>query len=88
VASEPVRTCVGCRVRAPRSELVRIVAGPEGLAIDRRRSAPGRGAYVHGVTACLEIAGRAGVLAKALRTSPAEDELGRLMLDIERMGAE
>ena len=85
--SEPIRTCVGCRARAPRSELLRIVAGPDGPAIDGRGDAPGRGAYVHRDPVCLEAAGRPGVLGRALRTGGASDEVGRLMLGIERMGA-
>jgi hypothetical protein len=84
---EPVRTCVGCRERAPRSELLRIVAGPDGPAIDRRGHAPGRGAYVHRDHACVAAAGRPGVLGRALRTGGASDEVGRLMLGTERMGA-
>ena len=79
--------CVGCRARAPKSELVRIVAGPDGLAIDRRGGAPGRGAYVHRDPVCLEVAERPGVLGRALRTGPGTDEVGRLMLGNERMGA-
>jgi len=87
VGSQPARTCVGCRARAPKSELLRIVAGPDGPAIDRRGDAPGRGAYVHREPACLEAAERPGVLRMALRTGPASDEVGRLMLGNERMGA-
>jgi predicted RNA-binding protein YlxR (DUF448 family) len=87
VGSEPVRTCVGCRARATKSELVRIVAGPDGLVVDRRGDAPGRGAYVHRDPACLEVAERPGVLGRALRRGPGRDEVGRLMLGNERMGA-
>ena len=87
MGSEPARTCVGCRTRAPKSELVRIVAGPDGIAIDRRGDAPGRGAYVHRDPACLAVAERPGVLGRALRTGPASDEVGRLRLGNERMGA-
>jgi len=74
-------------VRAPKSGLVRIVAGPDGLAVDRRGDAPGRGAYVHRDPACLEAAERPGVLGRALRTGPARDEVSRLMLVNDRMGA-
>ena len=84
---EPVLTCVGCRERAPRSELLRIVVGPDGPAIDGPGNAPGRGAYVHRDRGCIEAAGRPGVLGRALRTGGASDEVGRLMLGIERMGA-
>jgi len=43
----PLRTCVGCRRRRPRSELVRLAAGAAGAVIlDIPARAPGRGAYL------------------------------------------
>ncbi|MBI4562260.1 MAG: YlxR family protein, partial [Candidatus Rokubacteria bacterium] len=43
----PVRTCIGCRGRRPKSALVRLVREPDGLVgLDRSGTAPGRGAYV------------------------------------------
>ncbi len=44
----PVRSCVGCRARFAQNELVRYVRGGDGGAWrrDRRRRAPGRGAYL------------------------------------------
>ena len=84
---EPVRTCVGCRARAAKATLVRVVSGTAGPVVDMSGSAAGRGAYVHPGPACAEAAGRAGVLARALRTGLSSDEVGRLMLEIERMGA-
>ena len=87
VARESIRTCVGCRERGPKSALVRIVASTEGLEIDRSGTAPGRGAHVHPDPSCVAAAGRPGVLGKALRTGLDGDEVGRLMHEIERMGA-
>jgi uncharacterized protein len=87
VAREPIRSCVGCRERGPKSTLVRIVASTEGLEIDRSGTEPGRGAYVHPDPTCVAAAGRSGVLGRALRTGLDGDEVGRLMHEIERMGA-
>lgn len=65
----PVRTCVGCRRRRPRAELVRIVRAPDGtVAPERARGAPGRGAYLCADDGgCLHEALRSGRLARALR---------------------
>lgn len=87
VSREPIRTCVGCRGRAPKSTLVRVAVSAEGPGIDRAQTAPGRGAYVHRDTACLAAAGRSGMLGRALHTGLGTDEVGRLMHEIERMGA-
>jgi predicted RNA-binding protein YlxR (DUF448 family) len=71
MASPPVRTCVGCRNRAAKHELLRVVADDlgEGLELvpDPRGRAPGRGAHLHPSSDCLEQALRRRAFARALR---------------------
>ena len=63
----PVRTCVGCRQRAPQSELLRVgLVGGQAVA-DPRRRLPGRGTYVHPVRACVGRASSQGSFARAFR---------------------
>jgi predicted RNA-binding protein YlxR (DUF448 family) len=83
VARAPERSCIGCRARAPKAELLRIARTPAGARVDPLGAAPGRGAYVHRDPACVAAALRAGVLARALRTGLAQEELARLRTDIE-----
>jgi hypothetical protein len=70
-ATGPVRTCVGCRKRAAKEELLRVVADDlgDGLEVipDPRGHAPGRGAHLHPTTECLELALRRRAFARALR---------------------
>ncbi len=66
---EPVRTCVGCRARAPRSALLRVIAEGSSLVIDERASLPGRGAWVHPARECMDAALRRRAFARALRVS-------------------
>lgn len=80
---EPSRTCVGCRRGGPKAALVRIVRADEGVALDLSGRAPGRGAYLHRDPACVREAFASGAIARALRTSLGQDELGRLRADIE-----
>ncbi len=67
----PVRTCVGCRVRDPRSSLVRLVVDRSvpapAVVVDPSGSAPGRGAWLHPQPHCLERAITRRALARALR---------------------
>ncbi|MGH2630737.1 MAG: YlxR family protein [Actinomycetota bacterium] len=84
MAPGPIRTCVGCRARAAKADLLRVVVGRDGVSVDPAATAKGRGAYVHRDAACLEAASRPGVLGRALRTGLGPDEVGRLMNDIER----
>jgi len=64
---------VGCRETLAKRELIRVVRGPDGIAIDPGGKLSGRGAYVHEQRACWEKA-LAGSLAKALRTELGEQE--------------
>jgi predicted RNA-binding protein YlxR (DUF448 family) len=77
---------VGCRGKAPKDALLRLVRGLDGhVLVDLRGAAPGRGAYVHRDPACVEEALRKGTVARALRTGMGPDEVGRLRELIERM---
>ena len=65
--SQPVRTCVGCRQRAAKQDLLRVVAQGERLRPDLDGRSPGRGAYLHRSTACLDTALRRRAFPRALR---------------------
>jgi len=61
-----MRTCVTCRRRAARPELVRLVLGADGeIVVDLTARAAGRGAWVHPIAKCL--AGAPARLSRALR---------------------
>ncbi|MCZ2812689.1 MULTISPECIES: YlxR family protein [unclassified Modestobacter] len=68
-SSMPVRTCVGCRRRAPVTELLRVVVRGGGLTPDPRRRLPGRGASLHPTAECLQAAVRRRAFPRALRSS-------------------
>ncbi|MEZ7005939.1 YlxR family protein [Streptomyces sp. AD55] len=63
----PERTCVGCRERAAKNELLRTVAVEGACVPDPRGTLPGRGAYVHPVPFCLDQALRRRAFPRALR---------------------
>ncbi|WP_372465783.1 YlxR family protein [Nocardia spumae] len=75
----PVRTCVGCRKRELAADLLRVVAQSPGSVPDRdaavvivpdpQRRLPGRGAWLHPVSACLSMAERRRAFGRALRVS-------------------
>jgi len=86
---EPERTCVGCRSRATKGQLVRLVGAPDGgVRVDPSGSAPGRGAWVHRDPSCVAAALRKGALARALRKGLGESEVGKLRHELhEHLGA-
>ncbi|MFF1922199.1 YlxR family protein [Streptomyces sp. NPDC058221] len=63
----PERTCVGCRERAAKSELLRIVAEGDACVPDPRGTLPGRGAYVHPASVCLDLAVRRRAFPRAFK---------------------
>ncbi|MFI1357188.1 YlxR family protein [Streptomyces sp. NPDC020898] len=63
----PERTCVGCRERAAKKDLLRIVAIEGECVPDHRGTLPGRGAYVHPALICLDLAIRRRAFSRALR---------------------
>ncbi|MFD4242565.1 YlxR family protein [Streptomyces sp. NPDC058525] len=72
----PERTCVGCRERAAKSDLLRIVAIEDECVPDPRGTLPGRGAYVHPAVVCLDQAVRRRAFPRALRSAGALDTTG------------
>lgn len=67
VRAVPVRTCVGCRERAPKSSLLRIASLGSALVVDVRGQQPGRGAHLHPDQGCLDLAHRRRAFSRALR---------------------
>ena len=66
---DPVRTCLGCRQRAPRASLVRVVARDGRVVVDTAKRMQGRGAWVHPDPGCVETAVRRGAFGRALRVT-------------------
>jgi uncharacterized protein len=62
-----VRTCVGCRERAARADLLRVVVVEGRLVPDPARRLPGRGASVHPDPRCVDLAVRRRAFPRALR---------------------
>lgn len=66
----PLRSCVVCRRKLSKRELIRLVRTAAGaVQVDERARAPGRGAYLCHDPACWERASAGDSLARALRTT-------------------
>jgi predicted RNA-binding protein YlxR (DUF448 family) len=77
-----VRTCVGCRKRELAVELLRVVAvdnvggpgnGSSAVIVDSARKLPGRGAWLHPDSNCLDAAIRRRAFVRALRITGSPD---------------
>jgi len=66
-ASNPQRTCIGCKLKRPQSSLLRVVVASDGQVIFSRVAA-GRGAWLcNPPDACLELAEKRRGFDRALR---------------------
>ena len=72
--AQPVRTCVGCRQRAAKADLLRVVLDGRGagreVVPDPAGRLPGRGAHLHPTPDCLQQALRRRAFTRALRAEP------------------
>lgn len=75
----PMRMCIGCREMKPKKELIRVVRDPEGnIDLDLKGKAPGRGAYVCPLHACIDKADRTKLLEKTFGQKISAEVYARL----------
>jgi predicted RNA-binding protein YlxR (DUF448 family) len=70
---EPARTCLGCRSRADKSTLLRVVARDGVVVADPSATLQGRGAWVHPTRECVEKSITRKAFGRALRVTAALD---------------
>lgn len=69
----PVRTCIGCRQRSGKADLLRVVGSGLRVEADPAAVRPGRGAYLHRKLECFELAERRRAFSRALRIAGSVD---------------
>lgn len=75
----PLRSCIACRERVPKRELIRVVRSPEGtLEIDPKGKRAGRGAYLCRNRQCWEEALQPGRLSQALKCRVSAEDVATL----------
>jgi predicted RNA-binding protein YlxR (DUF448 family) len=75
----PLRTCIACRQKRPKQELLRVVRRPEGtIELDSRGKLSGRGAYLCRTPECWTAALERNMLARALRSQVSAEQEAEL----------
>ncbi len=70
----PERTCMGCNIKKPKKEFIRIVKTKDGeIDIDRTGKIQGRGAYICDNIECLEKLIKSKRLEKVFETKISEE---------------
>jgi predicted RNA-binding protein YlxR (DUF448 family) len=63
------RTCVACRKKGIKGELIKLANTPQGVIIDYSEKLPGRGAYVCAEMPCIGKVLKEGALSRAFKES-------------------
>jgi predicted RNA-binding protein YlxR (DUF448 family) len=80
----PVRTCVGCRQRGNRADLIRIINSQGFLKVDSEKSLSGRGSWLHPISKCLETAVERSAFGRALKAKMDHEQVEELANFIEQ----
>ncbi|WP_329174123.1 YlxR family protein [Streptomyces sp. NBC_01477] len=83
----PERTCVGCRQRAAKRDLLRVVMNGDACVPDHRGTLPGRGAYLHPALACLDLAVRRRAFGRAFRGPAVAPDTAEVRRFVEQQAA-
>ena len=79
----PLRSCIACREKLPKRELIRIVRTPEGtFEVDPEGKRAGRGAYLCRKRQCSETALTPGRLSQALKAKVTASEAEALSVSV------
>ena len=70
---KPMRTCIACRKKTDKSELIRLVPDWDVIVPDREKHLPGRGAYLCDDVSCLEKLIKTRALDRAYRKHFSEE---------------
>ena len=70
---KPMRTCIACRKKMYKSELIRLVPDGDVIVPDREMKLPGRGAYLCDDVSCLEKLIKTRALDRAYRRHFSEE---------------
>lgn len=75
----PERSCVACRQKLPKRDLVRIVRTSQGaVKVDRSGKESGRGAYLCGARDCWQRGVAKGALERSLKVSLSPEDRSQL----------
>jgi len=84
----PQRTCIGCRQVAGKRGLIRVVRTVDGVVVDPTGKVAGRGAYIHGTSACWQRVLEGNRLNQALRTAIKPEDRALLLAFGETLPAD
>jgi predicted RNA-binding protein YlxR (DUF448 family) len=85
ISKIPIRTCVGCKSKKAKKDLIRIVRGQEGsLLIDQAYNQPGRGAYLCPDKQCLALTARHRAFDKAFHAAIPAESYEQFQIEFEK----
>jgi len=74
----PIRTCIGCKIKRAKSELIKIVKNNNQIEVDKTGKIEGRGAYICDSIECFEKAYKFKKIEKTFKMKIDEEVYERL----------
>ena len=81
---KPMRTCIACRKKKYKSELIRLVPDGDVIVPDREKHLPGRGAYLCDDALCMKKLIKTRALDRAYRKHFSEEAYKGLEAILDR----
>jgi len=78
------RTCVSCRKKGIKGELIKLTNTPQGVIIDYSERLPGRGAYVCPEKPCIGKVLKEGVLSRAFKESVKPPSIEGIVAELDQ----
>lgn len=80
-----IRTCIACRKKANKSELIRIVAKDNSAVIDKSQKENSRGIYICGSKECIKKLLKMKNMSKVIKNNVQAESLRKLLIEMEDM---
>ncbi len=79
---KPVRSCIACRRKGAKGELIKLARTPSGVVVDYGEKLPGRGAYVCAEPSCIRGALEEKALSRAFKEKTAPPAIEAIIAEI------
>lgn len=83
MAHEPERMCIGCRKKAAKKDLIRLVKEDNDIILDKRGNALARGVYICKREECIILARKKKALSRQFKQNVSDSVYEQLIKELE-----
>lgn len=82
MAHEPERMCVGCRKKAAKKDLIRLVKENDDILVDKKGNTLARGVYICKNEQCVALAGKKKALSRHFKRNVSDTVYDKLIKEL------